>query len=80
MRKKAKTHRKSKNSYKELGPTLTKKISKSLNKKLGLSFIYNDIYLKKEIIILIIKTKSKIYELKTYDKVIINPIYNIKWQ
>ena len=51
-----------KNSYKELKSTSAKKIGKSLNKKLGPSFAYNDMHLKKQAVMLITETSSKIYE------------------
>ena len=68
------------NSYKKLRPTLTKKIGKSSNKRLGPSFIYNNRYLKKKIVILIKKTNSTIYEPKTYDEAIADLIHSIRWQ
>ena len=68
------------NLFKELKLILAKKISKNLNKKLKLKFIYNDHHLKKETIMMIIETSSKVYKLKTYNKVIANLIHNTRWQ
>lgn len=70
----------SKNLYKKLKLTSAKKINKSLNKKLESSFIYNNIYIRKETIISIIKIWSKVYKLKTYNETIANLIYGIRWQ
>ena len=69
-----------KNLYKELKLTPAKKIGKSLNKKLKLSFTYNNMYLREKAAMSITKTRSKVYELKTYNKAISNPIHSIKWQ
>ena len=67
-----------KNSYEELRSTPAKKIGKSLNKKLKPSFVHNNIHLKKESAMVIIKTNSKIYKLKIYHKVIGDLIYSTK--
>ena len=69
-----------KNLYKELELTPSKKIGKSLNKKLKPSFTNNDMHLRKKAAIFIIKTSNKVYEPKTYNKVIANQIYDIRWQ
>ena len=63
-----------------LKSTITKRINKSLNKELSLSLICNDIYLKIEVIVSIIKINSKVCELKIYNKIIADLIYSIKWQ
>ena len=49
---------------KKLKLNLTKKLDKNLNWKLKPNFIYNNIYLKGEIIITIIKTNNIIFKLK----------------
>lgn len=67
-----------KNLYKELGLTLTNKISRNLNKKLWPSFTYSHMYLKKKTAILIIKINNKVYKLKTYNEIITNLIYCIR--
>ena len=69
----------SKNLCKELRLILTKKIGKSLNKKLGTSFIYNNMHLKKKAAISIIEISSKIYKSKIYDKAIANLIHGTRW-
>ena len=67
-----------KSLYKKLKSNNIKKIDKNLNKKLKPSFIYYNIHLRKIFFILIIKINSKIYKLKTYNKIIKSLIYNIR--
>ena len=45
---------------------------------LGSSFTYNNIHLKKEAAMSIVKTNSKIYVPKSYNKNIANPIYSTR--
>ena len=68
------------NSYQELGPTPAKKIGKSLNKKLGPSFAHNDMHLRKEAAMSITETSSKVYEPKSYDEAIADPIHGTRWR
>ena len=67
-----------KNLYKELRPTAARKIGKSLNKKLGPSFTYNNMHLRKKAMILITEISNKIYKQKSYNEVIADPIHNIR--
>ena len=51
-----------------------------MNKKLRPSFTHNDMHLRKEAVMSIIETNSKVYEPKSYDKAIANPIYGTRWR